>query len=337
MKLPKFEYVRPKSIGAACDILAAGGEQAHAIAGGTDLIMALKNRQKVAKMLVDISAIAQLDQISYSDEDGLRVGAMVSLRHVAAHPLVREKYPLLVQAALSVGSVQLRAMGTIGGNLCQDTCCMYFNRSALVRQSLEPCHKLGGEVCHVVNRSEDCWAAYAGDVAPALLVLRAQVKVADASGEKIIPLHELFSRDGKRPLTLQPGQLITEIQAPAPSPHSGGAYHKLRQRETLDYPLLGVAVNLTMGAGDGICKDAALAMTAVDKAPVVVAVETLHATSLLKGQRLTDELIQEFAKAVRKLAHPMKNLCGLTSNYRLQMVDVLVESAVQQALRDATN
>lgn len=331
MKLPDFEYAEPRSIREACQILEARGGDAHVIAGGTDLLMALKNRQKMPKMVVDINALPQLTEISYSDVGGLAVGALVSLRHLVAHPIVREKYSILVQAALSVGTVQLQAMGTIGGNLCQDTSCMYFNRSAMVRESLEPCHKLGGNVCHVVGGSEECWATYAGDVAPALLVLRAKVKVADAGGEKIIPLQELFSGDGKRPLTLRPGQILTEIQVPAPSPCSGGAYLKLRQRETLDYPLLGVAAQLTMEAGGGICREAALALTTVDKAPVMV-----KEAERLRGHRLTGERIQAVAHAAHKQAQPLRNLCGLAVTYRLNMVDVYVESAVQQALQRAT-
>jgi len=330
MTLPKFEYVQPQSTAEACQLLAARGSEAHVIAGGTDLIVALKNRQKVVNMLVDLSAISGLNQISYSEADGLKIGALVSLRHLAASPVVKQKYPILAQAALAVGSAQLQAMGTVGGNLCQDTCCMYFNRSATIRQSLEPCHKLGGDVCHVVNCSEDCWATYAGDLAPALLVLGAKIKIASLEGEKIVPLTNLFSSDGKQPHTLQPGQFITEIRVPSPPPHSGGAYLKLRQRETLDYALLGVAVNLTMEPGDGICKDAALALTAVDKAPLLVA-EAQH----LKGKKLTDELIDELARAAREKSQPIKSLYGFTVHYRREMIPVYVELAVQQARQRA--
>lgn len=332
MNLPVFEFAEAESIVEACQCLERQGEEAQVIAGGTDLLTLMKSRLKAPKLLVDINGIPGLDKISYSAPGGLKVGALVSLRRLAADALVREKYPILVQAALSVGSPQLRAMGTIGGNLCQDNICLYFDPSAAVRQSLEPCHKLGGAVCYVVQGSKECWATYAGDVAPALLVLGAKVKVVDSSGEKMIPLSELYSCDGKRPHTLHPGQLITQIQVPVPSPHSGGAYLKLRQRETLEYPLLGVAVHLTMEGEEGICKKASLALTAVDKAPVEV-----KEADKLKGKKLTNDVIQELAKAAYKRAHPMKNLCGFTVSYRLKMVNAFVDSAIQQALRSATN
>jgi len=330
MTLPKFEYAQPQSTAEACQLLAARGGEAHVIAGGTDLIMALKNRQKVVKMLVDLSAISGLNQISYSETNGLKIGALVSLRHLAASPVVKQKYPILAQAALAVGTAQLQAMGTVGGNLCQDTCCMYFNRSATMRQSLEPCHKLGGDVCHVVNCSEDCWATYAGDLAPALLVLGAKTRIAGLEGEKVVSLTDLFSNDGTRPHTLRPGQFITEIDVPPSAPHSGGVYLKLRQRETLDYALLGVAVNLTMEPGDGICKDAALALTAVDKGPLLV-----EEAKQLNGKKPTDELISAVAKAAREKSRPIKSLYGFTVHYRREMIPVYVELAMQQARQRA--
>ncbi len=332
MNLPGFEFAEPESIVEACQGLESQGEEAHVIAGGTDLLTLMKSRLKEPKVLVDLKGIPNLDQISYSDQNGLKVGALVSLRRLAADASVREKYPILEQATLSVGSPQLRAMGTLGGNLCQDNICLYFDPSAAVRQSVEPCHKLGGAVCYVVERSEDCWATYAGDVAPALLVLGAKVKIVDCSGEKVIPLSQLFSCDGKRPHTLQPGQLITQIQVPVPAPHSGGAYLKLRQRETLEYPLLGVAVQLTMEGKEGLCKDASLALTAVDKAPV-----TVKEADRLKGTKLTDDVIEELAKAAYRQAHPIKNLCGFTVPYRLKMVHAFVESAIKLALHRATS
>ncbi len=329
MKLPKFDYAEPHSIREACRLLEVGGGEAQALAGGTELIVALKNREKRVPLLVDLGALP-LHRIGYSDAEGLRVGALVSLRHLAAHPTVREKYPILSQAARSVGTVALQAMGTVGGNLCQDTCCMYLDRSAWARQSREPCHKQGGHVCHVARGSQKCWASYAGDLAPALLVLGAKLRIADCHGEQVLPLRELFSADGNRPHTLRPGQLVTEIQVPSPLPSSGGAYLKLRQREALDYPMIGVAAHLVLKGRGAVCKDAALALTAVGRAPVVV-----EEAGALKGKKLTGALIQKLAQAARQKAHPVKNVCGLPVRYRLDMVEVYVESAVEQARQAA--
>lgn len=328
MKLPTFEYVAPRSVKDACRALAAGDGEARAIAGGTELLMALRNRQDHANLLVDLGALP-FDRISCAEDGGLRIGALVSLRHLAAHPLAAEKYAVLAQAARAAGTVQLQAMATLGGNLCQNTCCMYLHRATGARQSLEPCLKLDGEVCHVVAASAACWASYAGDLAPALLVLRATLVIADPHGEKTLPLRDLFSGDGKRPHTLLPGQIITEIRIPAPASRSGGAYLKLRQRATLDYPLLVVAAQVTMEAGGATCREAALALTGVDRAPVVV-----EEAGRLDGKALTDESIRELAGTARRRARAVSNVCGIPVRYRRDMVNVYAESALRQA-RDA--
>jgi len=331
MKLPEFEYVEPKTVRKACQLLKEHGDKAHAIAGGTDLMMALKNRLKVPEMLVDLGKLPHLNRISYADKEGLKVGALVSLRQLAGSAVVKEKYPILSRAALDVGNVQLQAMGTLGGNLCQDSLCLYYNRSSMLRQMLKPCHKLGGDVCHVVSRSKTCWATYSGDIAPVMLVFQAKVKIVDPEGEKIIPLNKFYSGDGKRPNIIKPGQILTEIQVPVPSPYSGGAYLKLRLRKTIDYPLLGVAVNLTMESAGEICKHAALALTAVERAPVLI-----EETGEFEGKKLNGEAIEKLAEAAYRHAHPLNNICELTPQYRKDLVKVYVKLAVQQALQRLT-
>lgn len=327
MKLPRFERAAPRSIAAASRLLAAKAGEAHVLAGGTDLLVALGNRQKRAGLVVDLFGIPSLDRLDYSAAGGLAIGALVSLRRLAADPRVTRGYPALAQAALAMGTVQLQAMGTVAGNLCQDTCCMYFNRSEPVRASLSPCHKLGGELCHVVDGSGDCWATYSGDLAPALLVLGARVMIGDADGERAVPLADLFSRDGRRPHTLRPGQIVTRILVPPAAPRSGSVYLKLRQRQSLDYPLLGVAARVTLGPDDGVCTQAAVALTAVDRAPVVV-----EEAGRLEGRLASDALMAEVAQAAYRRAQPVKNVCGLAVRYRRHMVKPYVTSALQQAV-----
>lgn len=343
MKLPQFEYFEPRSIRKACQLLKEKGEKAQAIAGGTDLMVALKNRLKKPEILVDLRGLSRLNRISYSDREGLKVGALVSLRQLAGRVVVQEKYPILSRAASDVGTPQLQAMGTVGGNLCQDNLCLYYNRSPMLRQMLEPCHKLGGDICHALSRSKICWATYSGDIAPVLLVYQASIKIVDLKGEKIIPLNKFYSGDGKKPNILKPGQIVTEIHVPPPSPSSGGTYLKFRLRKTMDYPLLGVAVNLTIdstgdssgGSSGGSCgqifKHVKLALTAVERAPVLIeeAVE-------LKGKKMSDAVIEKLAGAAYKHAHPLNNVCELTPQYRKDLVKVYVRLAVQEALQCAT-
>lgn len=331
MKLPKFDYAKPNSISECCKLLEEHGAMALPIAGGTDLMMAMKNWLKTPKILVDLCGIPNLNQITDLENDGLRIGAMVTLRHLAQNPVVREKYPVLANAALAVGSTQVQAMGTIGGNLCQDNCCLYYNRSPMSRQAMGPCYKLDGDRCHAVKGSKHCWATYSGDLAPVLLALKASVRISDPQGETSIPAEQLYSGDGKQPHTLQFGRVITEIQVPAPPVNCGNAYLKMRVRKTIDYPLLGVAANVVMENDDMAIHDIVLALTAVEKAPLMI-----KAADELKGQILTDELLDGLAEAAYKQARPISNTYGYTPNYRKNMVRTYVKSAVRQSLERAT-
>lgn len=331
MKLPRFDYTAPRSVQEACRVLEAGGGAARAIAGGTDLLTALRNRQETAALLVDLAALP-LGGVRYSGEEGLRIGALVSLRRLAADPAVGAHYPVLAQAARAAGTVQLQTMATVAGNLCQNTCCMYFHRATGPRQLLDPCLKLEGSVCHVVAGSAQCWATYAGDLAPVLLVLGAALVIASPRGETTVPVRNLFSGDGKHAHTLVPGQLITEIRIPKPAPHSGGAYLKLRQRQSVDYPLLGVAAYVAVDPAGDVCREAGLALTGVDRAPVVV-----EEASRLRGGPPTDEAIHTVAAAARRRAHPINNVCGVPVRYRRDMVNVYAESALRQALGAAVH
>ncbi len=330
MTLPKFDYAEPKSLRQASALLRQQRGKAMLIAGGTDLLQALKNRLKTPALLVDLKNIPRLDHISYSEKTGLQIGAMVSLRQLANSAVIKEKYPMLVEAALAVGTAQLQAMGTVGGNLCQDSLCQFYDRSPMARLMLEPCLKLGGHVCHAVSGSNKCWANYSGDLAPALLALHARVTIADSTEKKKIPLSKLYSDDGKRPTRLRAGQILTEIHVPPPAPHSGSAYLKLRLRKTIDYALLGVALYLSMEDGDAVCKDIALALTGVGKAPFLV-----KEAEQLKGKQVGDAEIAQVAEAAFKQAHPLSNIGGLTPAYRKEMVRVYVRKAFGVALESA--
>jgi 4-hydroxybenzoyl-CoA reductase subunit beta len=326
MKLPIFEYLTPQSLGEACQVAAAEGQAARIIAGGTDLLQALKYGLKKPRLLIDISSLPELEHVVYSKQQGLTVGSLVTLRSLAVHPAVRDNYPLLAQAALSMGSAQLQAMGTIGGNICQDTCCIYYNLPPMSRQGLDPCFKLGGEKCHAVKGSKICWATYSGDMAPALLALQAELTIADRDGDKVMPVSSLFSGRGENPHILQPGQLVKEIHLPPPG-ESRGVYLKLRMRKSIDYPLLGVAVNILPDGEKGILKKVALALTAVEKSPLLLTTPaTMAESSDLEIQ------VAIMADAAAKIAHPIANTSGYSPRYRREMVKVYVTQAIRQAM-----
>ncbi len=328
MRLPAFDYLEPRSVGEACRLLREAGTEANVIAGGTDLVTALKQRLKTPKLVVGLNRIASLRKTSYSNKEGLKIGAMATLRDVASHETVRERYPMLARAALSVGSVQLQAMGTVGGNVCQDNCCIYYSRSPMMRQAIGPCIKLGGNVCHAVKNSKQCWATYCGDVAPVLLALKATVILADEDGEKIVPFKDIFSGKGERPHSLGSGQILTHLQLPPPRTlPSGGTYLKMRVRKAIDYPLLGVAVHLSLDGG--VWKDAAIGLTGVDMSPLLIQ------SPLGEGNNDFSRLTEDLAEAAFKSARPIANTYGYSPGYRREMVRVYVRQAMNEAQRIA--
>ena len=331
MKLPEMELAYPPTVADACRYLAAGRSEAQAIAGGTDLLVALKEGQKPPRKIIDLSGLSGLAEVSYSPTDGLEIGALVTLHRLIKDNVIKDHYPVITKAAGLVGTVQLQAMATLGGNLCQDSCCMYFNRPEEVRRPLPPCHKLGGCICHVVQNSEECWAPYAGDMAPVLIALDATVSVANPEGENQVKLAQIYSDDGAHPLKLEPGHLITRINCPAPAPHTGTVYFKTRPRETMDYAVAGVATSLTLDPTNMICEEAKIVLTGVAASPKMVP----EASELL-GQVLTEEAMDQVANAAVKLAFPVRNVIGAEPGYRRTMVMVDVKRSLQEAFRLAT-
>ncbi len=330
MALPELDYVSPETVTDALAYLEAGSEAAQAIAGGTDLLQALKGGLKHPRLIVDLATIAGLDGLEFTPGGGLEIGALVTLNRLAEDPAVVRHYPVLAKAARLVGSPQLQAMATVAGNLCQDTCCMYFDRPEQVRRPLPPCHKLGGSICHVVPASDICWAPYSGDMAPVLIALGATVTVADRDGETSRPVAEIFTDDGARPLALEAGQLITKIHCPAPRPHSGARYFKLRPRATLDYAVAGVAIHITLDPKDMTCRDAAVVLTGVASSPRSVA-DVVD----LKGQSVTDDAIDLLSQAAARLSHPVKNVVGVQPGYRRSMVKLHVARGLRESLEAA--
>jgi 4-hydroxybenzoyl-CoA reductase subunit beta len=221
-------------------------------------------------------------------------------------------------------------MGTIGGNLCQDNCCIYYSRSSMMRQGIGPCLKSGGDVCHVVKGSKSCWATYCGDIAPVLLALGATVTLADAHEERVIPLRDIFSGRGEQPQSLSPSQIVTGVHLPPPTVRSGGTYLKMRIRKTIDYPLLGVAVSVSLEDGSEAWKDVTIGLTAVEKSPLFVPVP-----AVLTGEKDFSHITEALAEASFKVARPIANAYGYSPGYRREMVKVYVKQAMRESRRIA--
>jgi 4-hydroxybenzoyl-CoA reductase subunit beta len=325
MRLPKFEHLQPESLEEALDLLSEHGEEAKVIAGGTDLLVSMKHKLLTPKYVLNLKELG-LDFIEEGKE-GLRIGALTRLTTIIKSPLVQEKLPVLAQAAGYVAAPPLQNMGTLGGNLCLNTRCFFYNQSRFWRQARPLCFKTGGEMCHVVKGGDHCYSVYQGDLAPVLIALGARVRLAKKGGEWVIPLLDLYTGQGEKPIGLEAGEILTEVEIPAPAASSwGGDYQKLRYRGAMDFPLVGVAAVLTWN-GEG-CAEARVVLTAVASAPVVVE----EAGKLLEGQKPGEEIIGRAAEAAYEVAHPVANI-GSTPLYRRKMVRVMAKRAIANAVR----
>src|SRR6202521_2234042 len=278
MRLPPFTYLAPVSVGDAVKLMADHGPEAMFVAGGTDLYPNMKRGQFEPSVLIGLRGIRDFAGVSGSPKTGLSIGAGTTLSDVASHADIAGDYPGLATAAGLVSSPQIRNMGTIGGNVCVDTRCNYYNQSYEWRKAVNFCMKKDGDICLVAPSSKRCWAVSSSDTAPMLWSLGASVKLAGPKGERVIPISALYQDDGIQYLSKQPGEVVTTIALP-PADGWRSTYLKLRRRGSIDFPILGVAVALRM-EGDTV-REAAITLGAVASQPRPAPA----AAALLLGQR----------------------------------------------------
>ena len=327
MSLPAFEVLRPRGLDAALEALAHYGADAQMVAGGTDLIPSIKQRLFAPAVLVDLKGIRELDFIRFDPENGLAIGALTKISTLGESAVLSRYFPVLCLAARTIASPLLRNMGTLGGNLCLDTRCLYYNQSLFWRAALGYCIKKDGSICHVAPGGRFCWAVFSGDTAPALLTLGARIQLASPRGSREAPLAEFYVNDGIARMTKARDEMVTGVCVPASSAGWSGAYKKLRIRQSIDYPLVGVAVAMQKD-GDGICREARVALTAVDPAPKLVA-----AADLLKGKRYDLEVINQVAHEAIRTGKPLRTSAS-TPEYRRHMIRVFVRRAIEELWRD---
>jgi len=261
--LSEFQLHRPRSIEDAISLRAAH-PGARFLAGGTDLMPAMRRGLVDARDLIDLSGVAALAGIGATGE-GLRIGAGTTLAELAQSPEVLGRAPALVQAALSVAGPTHRVAATVGGNLCLDTRCRYYNQSEHWRSANNYCLKLLGDGCRVARKATRCFAAFSGDLAPALLALDAEVEIAGAGAVRRAPLAQLYADDGIHYLALAPQELLVAVHVPA-RPGWRAAYEKVRLRATIDFALAGVAV--AVRCQDGRIDDLRIACTGTNSFPL---------------------------------------------------------------------
>jgi len=324
MRLPPFTYKPARSVAEAVALLGEHGIDAMPVSAGTDLYANMKQRLFTPKVLVGLRPIRELRFIKFDENAGLEIGALSTLTDISRNAAVLARYPALAQAAAAVSTPQLRNMGTIGGNVCVDTRCNYYNQNLDWRKALGYCMKKDGDVCRVALSSPKCVAVNSSDTAPVLIAFGATARIDGPLGATTIPFSEFYRDDGMRAWALRPGEIVTRISVPKPVPGMRSAYLKLRLRNSFDFPIVGVAA---MVATDdrGLCRDARVVVNAVGSKPLVVE----GAAKALIGTRLETSALDEAAEAAFAAAKPLDNTSA-TIPYRKRMVRVYARRALER-------
>ncbi|RJR30600.1 MAG: hypothetical protein C4576_33205 [Desulfobacteraceae bacterium] len=323
MSLPEFEYLSPGDMETACAALRDFKDRIAVLGGGTDLVMHLKRRLKMPHYVLSLKGLPSLRSLQYEPGSGFTLGAMCSLNQIAADLHVRSRCPALARAAEQVASPQIRSMATIGGNVCLDTRCWYYNQSKVWRASFQPCHKAGGDLCHLIEKSKKCYALFQADTVPALFVLDAKLKLVSHAGERTVAVGEFYSGRGETPNLISPDELLAEVHIPDPAPRSGSAYAKYRARDSIEFPVLGVAAMVALG-GDGICRKARFAFIGHGCGPLAVDASGLVAG--LKEPVLTEDSLDRILQDVKPVYH-----MGVSASFKKRIARLSAKKAFQEA------
>jgi 4-hydroxybenzoyl-CoA reductase subunit beta len=302
-----FALERPATLADAVATLAAHPD-ARPIAGGTDLLPNLRHGLGRPSLLVDVAGVPGLDAIVQEPDGTLVLGAAATLARIVRDRGIAHGLPALHEAAAAVAGPSHRSMATLGGNLCLDTRCVFYNQSEWWRRANAFCLKHGGDTCHVAPQGRRCHAAYAGDTAPALIALGAEVDVAGPGGTRTLPLEALYADDGAKPLTLACGELVCAVRIPRQPAGSASGYRKARMRGAIDFPLAGVAVRLALDAGR--VASLRVALTGTNSHPLL-----LDGTDALVGGAIDDAALTALAKLVQKQVAPMRTT-ACAANWR---------------------
>jgi 4-hydroxybenzoyl-CoA reductase subunit beta len=329
LRLPAFQYLAPRSLDEAAELLAEHGPRAMVVAGGTDLYPNMKRRQQEPEVVIGLRSIASLRGIAPVD-GFIRIGATSSLHQIAADRVLRDEYPALSAAAGLVSTPPLRRMGTLGGNLCLDTRCTYYDQNYHWRKSIDFCLKKDGAICWVAPGSRRCWAVSSSDTAPVAVALRAQLRLVNARGERTVSATDFFRDDGIDYLTRQSDEILAWIDLPRAHGSGSGwrmTYEKLRRRGSFDFPILGVAAAVKLSDGtDGMqrmVEEVRLVLGAVGSAPI----DQSSLAQPLVGTTPDREAIRAVAAAAYKGARPLDNT-DLNYAWRKKMTRVYVERAL---------
>lgn len=323
LRLHPYAYHRPTSLERAVELLAEHEGDVLPIAGGTDLMPNMKHGLFTPGHLVALRGVGEMRGIE-AGEGEIRIGACESLDAIAADPIICETLPALARAAALVSGPQLRRMGTLGGNVCLETRCTYYNQTRFWRDALGYCLKKDGVACHVVKGGTRCVAAHSADTPPVLMVLDAVLDIAGPDGERTVPITEFFTSDGIRNRKLHPSELLVAIRIPRPAADTRVAFQKLRARNAIDFPLANLAIAVRF---DGASRIEGLRMIASGMAAYPRKVGKLEEEAV--GKVLDPGVIDAIAEQAFRQCHPLDNI-GVDKEWRRAMVPVMVRRALNE-------
>jgi 4-hydroxybenzoyl-CoA reductase subunit beta len=329
LRLPSFTYLQPKSLTEALAMKVDAGPAGMYVAGGTDLYPNMKRRHQEPKTVIALMEIPALTECGMRDARCV-VGPCVTLTDLCTHPTIRRHYHAIAHAAELVSTPLLRNMGTLGGNLCLDTRCNYYNQTYEWRKAIDFCMKKDGRICWVAPSSPRCWAVSSSDVAPVMVAIGAEFLLVGPKGERVVPAGRLYNNDGINYLTKHPDEILAEVRLPAVDGWDA-TYQKLRRRGSFDFPVLGVAAWIRWESGDGkretgkVVAEARIVLGGVASWPQEVA----EAGAALRGRDLSDEAIAAAAEAAYRPAKPLDNT-DFDLSWRKQMTRVYVKAALEE-------
>lgn len=324
LRLPPFRYVAPRGLEEAVALKARHGPRAAYLAGGTDLVPKMKHGQHEPEVLIALGRLAELGGIRDGEDAALRIGAATTLTALAADFRVLERWPALALAAAQVGTPVVRNMATLGGNLCLETRCSFFDQSRDWREAIRFCLKKDGDTCRVAESSERCWAIQSSDTSPLVIALGARIELAGPAGARSVAAADFYNDDGIRYLAKQPDELVVGVSLPAVTGGSAG-YVKVSRRASVDFAVLSVAAWVRREAPQAPVQEARVVLGAVGSAPVVVT----EAARLLEGRPLDREAIAAAAEAAAHRARPLDN-ADLGGPWRKRVVRPYVTRALEQ-------
>ncbi len=325
MRLPRFEYLRPSSLYECLELLEGSGHESRIMAGGTDFLVSLKQGVISPQKVISIRSVPELGSVSEDAEGNLQIGACANLSDLVKHSLVLKKLPALHDAISSVGSMHIRNMATIGGNLCLAPRCWYYNQSKQWRHAVEGCYRTGGKVCHAISGSKRCHAINSSDTAPMLIALGARVCLQKKDNKRWISLREFFRDDGRHHTVLEKGEMLTSVIIPCETGKDRSTFIKIQHRKGLDFAIGSIGASVK---GNGRKKEISLIINSISSVPLFLA----KAAETVMESGFNESAIGKAAEIARGETGAVTNLFT-SAGYKRQIVEVLVKRALSSLKR----